>query len=207
MNVLTVASPALKVLFERVGKPHVVDRPDILRLGGPGAVIVCNHVGWADSLWVSYALYPRQLRYLSKQELFGSMVTRWVMQNSGFISIDRAEPAPSSIKAAIDVLRRGEVMLIFPSGTRSAGGTAFKRGAATIALHAQVPIVPAFYEGPKEMQMAHLMGRPRIQVTFGPAIPTAGLPVDKATARALTNRLHAAIEQLRAGADLDADAA
>ena len=54
MNVLTVVSPGLKVLFERVGKPEVINRPDFFRLGGTGAVIACNHVGWADSLWLAY---------------------------------------------------------------------------------------------------------------------------------------------------------
>ena len=46
MNVLAVISPGLKVLFERVGKPEVINRPDLFRSGGPGAVIACNHVGW-----------------------------------------------------------------------------------------------------------------------------------------------------------------
>ena len=135
------------------------------------------------------------------------MISRWVMEQSGSISVDRAEPAPSSIKSAIDVLRRGEVMLIFPSGTRNSDISTFKRGAATIALHAQVAIVPAFYDGPKEMHVAHLVGRPRIQVSFGQAIPTAGLRIDKATACALTQRLHAAIERLGSTAHIYADAA
>jgi len=69
MNVLTAISPGLKVLFERVGKPEIVNRPDLFRSGGTGAVIACNHVGWADSLWMAYAVYPRQLRYMSKKEL------------------------------------------------------------------------------------------------------------------------------------------
>jgi hypothetical protein len=47
MNVLAV-SPGLKVLFERVGKPEIINRPDFLRFGGTGAVIACNHVGWAE---------------------------------------------------------------------------------------------------------------------------------------------------------------
>jgi 1-acyl-sn-glycerol-3-phosphate acyltransferase len=67
MNVLAVISPGLKVLFERVGKAEVINRPDFFRFGGTGAVIACNHVGWADSLWMAYAVYPRQLRYMSKQ--------------------------------------------------------------------------------------------------------------------------------------------
>ena len=61
MNVLAVFSPGLKVLFERVGKPEVVNGPDFFRFGGAGAVIACYHFGWADSLWMAYAVYPRQL--------------------------------------------------------------------------------------------------------------------------------------------------
>ncbi len=204
MSVLTVVSPGLKVLFERIGKPEIVNRPEALRLGGMGAVIACNHIGWADSLWVAYAVYPRQLCYMSKEELFSSVLTRWILQHGGSIAIDRAVPSPSSIKTAIDILRRGEIMLIFPSGTRSG---AFKRGAATVALHARVPLVPAFYQGPKDMHIAHFMHRPRIRVTFGAPIPTALLPLGKETTAVLTRQLQAAIGELRSITSLDLAAA
>src|SRR3984893_11081145 len=197
MNVLAVISPGLKVLFERVGKPEVMNRPDFFRFGGTGAVIACNHVGWADSLWMAYAVYPRQLHYMSKQELFGSTLSRWVLEHGGSIPINRANPAPSSIKIAIDLLRRGEIILIYPSGTRSEEDIAFKRGAATLALHARVPLVPAFYQGPKHIQVSHLARRPLIRVIFGSPIPTAGLPPGKATALDLTRQLKSAITELR----------
>src|SRR5450759_3008008 len=127
MNVLAVTSPTLKVLFERVGKPEILNRPDFLRLSGPGAVIACNHVG-------------------------------------------RADRSPSSIKTAVNILRHGGAILIFPSGKRSDENIDFKRGAATVALHARVPLVPAFFQGPKQMQVAHLLHRPLIRVTFGSPI-------------------------------------
>src|SRR6266566_2255918 len=176
MNVLAVISPGLKVLFERVGKPKVINRPDFFRFDGTGAVIACNHVGWADSLWMAYAVYPRQLRYMSKQELFGSTLSRWV-------------------------LKHGEILLMFPSGTRSEENIAFKRGAATVALHARVPLVPAFFQGPEQMQVAHLLHRPLIRVTFGSPIPTAELPFGKGTTIELTRQLQAAIGELRSIAD------
>jgi 1-acyl-sn-glycerol-3-phosphate acyltransferase len=201
MNVLAVISPGLKVLFERVGKPEVINRPDFFRLGGTGAVIACNHVGWADSLWLAYAVYPRQLRYMSKQELFGPLLSRWVLEFGGSIAIDRAEPSLSSIKAAVDILQHGGVILIFPTGTRSDENIAFKRGAATIALHARVPLVPAFFQGPKQMQVAHLLHRPQIRVTFGSPIPTAELPLGKETTIELTRQLQTAIGELRSIAD------
>ena len=201
MNVLSAISPGLKVLFERVGKPEIVNRPDLFRSVGPGAVIACNHVGWADSLWMAYAAYPRQLRYMSKEELFNSTLSRWVLTHGGSLPIDRADPSPSSIKTAVDMLQRGEIILIFPSGTRSEEIIAFKRGAATIALHARVPLVPAYFQGPKQMQVAHLLHRPPIRVTFGSPIPTADLPFGKATAIDLTRQLQVAIGELRSIAD------
>ncbi len=203
MDVLSVASPALKVLFERVGKPQVTNLPLLLGPGGTGAVIVCNHIGWADSLWISYAVYPRLLHHMSKQELFGSKLTKWVLDLSGSAPIDRVRPSPSSIKNSVDLLRRGEIILIFPSGTRSPETARFKRGAATIALHAQVPIVPAYYQGPAEMHIAHLVRRPRVQMTFGPPIPTTTLQAGKTAAFELTQKLQAAIEDLRAVAAVE----
>jgi 1-acyl-sn-glycerol-3-phosphate acyltransferase len=201
MNVLSAISPGLKVLFERVGKPEIINRPEMFRSGGAGAVIACNHVGWADSLWLAYAVFPRQLRYMSKQELFDSTLSRWVLTHGGSFPIDRADPSPSSIKTAVDMLQRGEIILIFPSGTRSEEGIVFKRGAATIALHARVPLVPAFFQGPKQMQVAHLLHRPSIRVTFGSPIPTEELPFGKVTTIDLTRHLEAAIAELRSIAD------
>jgi 1-acyl-sn-glycerol-3-phosphate acyltransferase len=207
MSVLTVVSPGLKVLFNRIGRPEIINRPSVLRLGGTGAVIACNHVGWSDSLWLAYAVYPRQLRYMSKEELFGSPLAKWVLQHGGSIPIDRADPSPSSIKTAIDVLQRGEIILIFPRGTRKGENIAFKRGAAAIALRARVPLVPAFYEGPKHMQIGHFMHRPRIRVTFGTPIQTTALPHEKATTLALTRQLEVAIGKLQSTVNLDLSAA
>jgi 1-acyl-sn-glycerol-3-phosphate acyltransferase len=199
MNMFTVAAPAIKLLFDRVGRPEVHDRPDILLHRGKGAVIVCNHAGWVDSLWISYAVYPRSLRHMSKRELFSSPFSSWLLGQCGSISINRRDVAPSSIKEAIELLRNGELLLIFPAGTREESAL-FKRGAATIALRAQVPIVPAYYDGPKEMLLAHLVERPRIQVTFGAALSTTGMETGRSSAVALTERLEASIAALKAAA-------
>jgi 1-acyl-sn-glycerol-3-phosphate acyltransferase len=115
------------------------------------------------------------------------------LEHGGSVSIDRADPSPSSIKTAVDILRRGEILLVFPSGTRSAENIAFKRGAATIALHARVPLVPAFFQGPEQMQVTHFVNRPLIRVTFGSPIPTTELPIGKLTTIDLTRQLQSAI--------------
>lgn len=201
MNMLKVVSPGLKALIGRFGLPLIVNQPDLLRLGGAGAIIACNHVGWADSFWIAYSLYPRQLRYMSKKELFNSRVSRWVLEQAGSFPVNRTYPSPSTIKAAINIVQQGEVILIFPSGTRNEGNSIFKRGAAAVALQAGVPLVPAFYQGPKRMQLNHLVNRPHIRVAFGKPIPTADLAPGKLTTNALTRELQTAIEELRSVAN------
>ena len=201
MNVLAVISPGLKVLIERVGKTEVINRPAFFGPGGTGAVIACNHVGWADSLWMAHAVYPRQLRYMSKQDLFGPTLSRWVLEHGGSVPVDRADPSPSSIKTAVDIVQHDGLILIFPSGTRSDEDIAFKRGAAMVALHARAPLVPAFFQGPKQLQLTHLLHRPVIRVIFGSPIPTAALPIGKGTTVDLTRQLRAAIGELRSTAE------
>jgi 1-acyl-sn-glycerol-3-phosphate acyltransferase len=207
MKVLKVVSPVLKIALERVGKPEIINLPDVLRPGGMGAVVTCNHIGWADSLWLTYAVHPRQLRHMSKRELFDQPITKWVLGQIGSIPINRADPLPSSIKVAVDILNNNEVILIFPTGTRNEVNMAFKRGAATIALHARVPLVPAFYQGPKQMETAHLLNRPRVGVTFGAPIPTTNLAIGKQTIMALTKQLQVATDELRSIAGFELSAA
>ena len=197
MDVLAVISPGLKLLLERFGKPEIINRPDFLRVDQTGAVIVCNHVGWFDSLWIAHAVYPRRLRYMSKQELFRSTLLRLVLHHGGSIPIDRANPSPSSIKAAVDILRHGGLILIFPSGTSKDETIAFKRGAATVAIHARVPLVPAFFQGPKHVQARHLFRRPVVRVTFGSPIPTAAMAIGKQTTIELTRQIEAEVGKLR----------
>jgi 1-acyl-sn-glycerol-3-phosphate acyltransferase len=129
------------------------------------------------------------------------------MEQGGSIPINRSDPSPSSIRAAIELLLRGEIILIFPGGTRSSAGTAFKRGAASIALHAQVPIVPAYYDGPKQMQVAHLVGRPSVKVTFGVPIATAGRPIDRHSTTLITRQIEDEVEALKSASDRQLQAA
>ena len=122
---------------------------------------------------------PKTAALYVKARAFQSVAITMVLKHVGSIPIDRADPSPSSIKTAVDILQHGGVILIFPSGTRSDEDIAFRRGAATVALHARVPLVPAFFQGPKQIQVAHLMRRPLIRVTFGSPIPTASYPLGK----------------------------
>jgi hypothetical protein len=61
--------------------------------------------------------------------------------------------------------------------------------------------VPAFFQGPKQMQVAHLLHRPPIRVTFGSPISTAEMPFGKRTTIDLTRQIQTAIGKLRSTAD------
>src|SRR3981189_3739382 len=95
------------------------------------------------------------------------------------------------------MFKQARLLLMFPSGTRSEENIAFRHGVATLAAHARVPLVPAFFQGPKQMQVAHLLHRPPIRVTFGSPIPTEELHVGRKTTIDLTRQLQAAIGELR----------
>jgi len=163
-----------------------------------GLVVVCNHVGWADPLWVGYAAFPRTLHQMAKKELFETPLVAWFVRSGGGFPVDRGRPTPATIKHAIGLVASGQRLLIFPAGTRGVEDADSKRGAATIALRAGVPIVPACFQGPDALRLSHLWRRPPIRVVFGApiAVPDNGAS-DKATALRITAELDAAMKAIR----------
>ena len=179
----------LRALLSRFGKVTVCGAE---HLDGPeGKVVVCNHVGWADPLWVGYSALPRTLHQMAKKELFDNRVIGWFVRSGGGFPIDRSRPSAATIKQVISLVQAGKIVLIFPQGTRTRGQAEAKRGAATIALHAKARIVPALYEGPEQIRFTHLFRRPSIRVSFG-------TPID-ISAHALTDKE----ETIRLTAEID----
>ncbi len=163
-----------------------------------GLVVVCNHVGWADPLWVGYAAFPRLLHQMAKKELFDVPGVGWFVRSGGGFPVDRGRPTPATIKHAIGLVSSGQRLLIFPAGTRGQEDADSKRGAATIALRAGVPIVPAAYQGPAALRLSHVLRRPAIRVVFGPPIaPPPDGASDKATALRITAQLDEAMRAIR----------
>ncbi len=147
----------LKLLLSRLGRVTVTGAE---HLDGPsGKIVVCNHVGWADPLWLGYSALPHTLYQMAKKELFDNPVVGWFVRQGGGFPIDRGRPSATTIKQVISLVQRGERVLVFPAGTRSRSQAEAKRGAATIALHANGEVVPAFYRGPKQIRLIHLFRR------------------------------------------------
>lgn len=162
---------SLRFLLNRVGKLDVTGKE---HLESPrGKVIVCNHMGWLDPLWVGCAALPLKVHQMAKKELFENRLSAWFVRSGGGFPVDRARPAPSTLKHAISLVSQGELLLIFPTGTRSKEDAEMRKGAAFIAARAGAEIVPASYVGPERIAFGDVICRPAVRVSFGsPIRPT-----------------------------------
>ena len=180
----------LKSLMSLLGKVTVTGSE---HLCGPlGKVVVCNHVGWADPLWVGYAVLPRTLHQMAKKELFRNPISGWFVRSGGGFPVDRGRPSTSTIKHAVSLVEQGGLVLIFPVGTRNQDNTDAKRGAATIALRAKGEILPAHYDGPERFRLIHLLRRPLIRITFGAPI---AIPQDVSATKEISLQLTNELDQ------------
>lgn len=111
------------------------------------AVICCNHSGILDPAWVlGWAKLPKLARTMAKKELFCNRFLTWFFTKVGAFPVDRGSTDISAIKNAMQTLKGGRSLLIFPEGTRIRKGKKSEphSGAMLIASRMQVPIVPVY---------------------------------------------------------------
>lgn len=142
--------------------------------GDQGFVIVSNHVGWVDPLWIGLALWPRAVSPMAKKELFAAWPLRFILAQLGAFPVTRGAAAPSEIRRPLEILQNRGVVLVFPGGTREAQLSGVKRGAATIAVTAGVPVLPIYFDGPGHVRLRDIFRRRTASVLIGHPIPTAG---------------------------------
>lgn len=113
-------------------------------LPSEGACVACiNHISLFDPL-VTSAVVPRPIRFMGKEELFRIPVIGWYLKTINVIPVKRGSGDIGAIKSSLKALRDGEVLGIFPTGTREKKNpdAPVKPGAALIALKADVPVIP-----------------------------------------------------------------
>lgn len=113
-----------------------------------GVLVVCNHQSVLDPPIVGMGC-PRQMNYLARESLFTFAPFRWLISSVNAIPIDRQGQRLSGIKAALERLKRGEMVLIFPEGTRSRDGRIqpFRPGFCALAQRSGAAILPVAIEG------------------------------------------------------------
>lgn len=110
-----------------------------------GGVLLCsNHISLLDPPTIGILL-KRKVHFMAKKELFDIFGFRWLITQLGAFPVKRGGVSKESIKTALNILRTGKVMGIFPEGTR-AGGMG-KRGAATFALRSGAAVIPVAIVG------------------------------------------------------------
>ena len=134
---------ALDLRFTVEGEEHIP-------LSG-GAVIATNHIGYLDFAFIGYGARmrgKRLVRFLAKKEVFDHKVSGPLMRGMKHIAVDRAAGGPS-FDEAVRVLKRGELVGMFPEATISESFQLkeFKAGAARMAIEAGVPLIPSVVWG------------------------------------------------------------
>ena len=116
-----------------------------------GALLAGNHTGYADFILMGTGPYlhgERLVRFMAKKSVFGVPVLGWLLKLMKHVPVDRARGG-ASIAPAVQMLREGNLVGIFPEATisRSFELADFKTGAVRIAHQAGVPLVPCVIWG------------------------------------------------------------
>ncbi|MFF5439453.1 lysophospholipid acyltransferase family protein [Streptomyces achromogenes] len=192
--------PLLRLVF----RPRIEGLEQV-PASGP-AIIAGNHLSFSDHFLMP-AVLKRRITFLAKAEYFTGpglkgRLTAFFFRGAGQIPVDRSgkEAGRAAIREGLGVLRRGELLGIYPEGTRSHDGRLYKGkvGVAVLALTAGVPVVPCAMIGTFEAQPP---GRvvPRIRpvtIRFGEPLDFsryAGMEREKAVLRAVTDEIVYAI--------------
>jgi 1-acyl-sn-glycerol-3-phosphate acyltransferase len=158
---------------------------------GP-VILAANHLSNYDVFPLQFAL-PRTIFFMGKEELFRNPIMDWLLRQLGGFPVYRGERDEWAVRHAQSILEHGQVLGMFPEGSRSQGIglRPAKTGIARLAQASQAPIVPGALHGPQYM-FRRFPRRTPVQVRFGdPICPQAG-----ETHLSLTDRVMFALAEL-----------
>src|SRR2546421_133826 len=159
-----------------------------------GFVLACNHVSSFDPWAIGVPLWPKRfLRFMAKSELYWWPLGP-LLSAAGAFPVRRGQKDAAAIATAVRLAQEGNVVAMFPEGTRRTKGLVKRfearprTGAARIALEAGVPLVPAAVKGTDK-----LLRLGKLRVAYGPPVDIGDLrgheiaeAAQEATARLMT---------------------
>ena len=156
-----------------------------------GPAIVCgNHISLRDPFVVAVCM-KHPLRFMGKKEIFKFKFLNPFLYALGGFPVDRGAADTSALRTSVNILKEGDILGIFPEGTRQEDDGqqhAIQAGVASIALRGKARLVPVFIQGP------YKLFRP-IHITFGPALDYTAHEgrIDRAAIDRATNEIADAI--------------
>ena len=159
-------------------------------------VLASNHVSYLDPPLLGAAC-PRRLRFMARASLFSHWLLGAFMRSVGVMPLQRGQNDLPGLRLAIQMLRNGEAVAIFPEGGRQFSGRlgTAKGGVGLLAVMAKVPIIPVVVRGTFEALPpgSRRVKRAKIRVAFGPQIPYTTSPVPTLAARERHDQLAAQV--------------
>lgn len=138
-----------------------------------GALLLANHQSFLDPIFFGLSC-RRMLNYVARDSLFNIPGLSWLIRSLDAIPIDREGTGLAGLKETLRRLKQGDIVVVFPEGTRSEDGEVgpLKPGFAAVARRSKVAIIPAAVDGahrawPRERMLPRLT---RIQVEFGESL-------------------------------------
>ena len=133
-----------------------------------GIIVASNHISYFDPPIVGTAAV-RELHFLAKEELFRPPVFGSIIRAYNAIPIRRGAADLSGLTKAMDVLRAGHALILFPEGTRMRDGELHpaRPGVGMLAVNTGARIVPCFIRG-SDRPGEWITRRTKVQVSFGP---------------------------------------
>ncbi|NEE01803.1 lysophospholipid acyltransferase family protein [Phytoactinopolyspora halotolerans] len=175
---------------------------------GP-AILAGNHLTVVDSFFMPLTL-ERKVTFWAKSDYFTQpgikgWFKRFFFSRTGNLPVDRSggRASEAAMRSALKLLRQGELLGLYPEGTRSPDGRLYrgKTGAARLALEARVPVIPVAMIGTAEMQPPGRLipKRMRPGVRFGKPLDFSryeGMEADRYVLRAVTDEIMYALMEL-----------
>ena len=156
------------LVFHTLWPLRIEGRDKIPREGA--GIIVCNHLSMIDPFVVGYSA-RRSVNFMGKQELFGVPFVGLWLRKLGAFPVDRTRRDPASLRTALTVLKSGQLLGMFPEGTRSSTGEMLelRTGAARMAARTRTPIIPAaVFNTNNALPRGKFLRPARIELRFGP---------------------------------------